>query len=222
MTTAETIQLVAIIEHIDPWVKFITAAISLVVTLSGAIGAFVLWLRKWGKRTRQEIVQAATTAGIQAAVKQHLEALAEKEDPNNYFTLDVHFDGGLCLAVPMFKGSGALVAENMVMRVARHGKDYTALDLQCHGFGHLPKHHHASTCETIEVKEGIVTHLETGRIYRAGETWVIPAGEVHSATFQDCWCIVTHRPALPTAHERPMNLDAMERVFPKFKTSPAA
>ncbi len=211
----------AFIEHIDPWVKFITAVISFVVTAGGAISLFVGWFRRWAARTRMEILDAATTAGIQAAIKQHLEGLAEKEDPSNYFTLDVHFEGGLMMAVPMFKGAGALVAENIIMRVARHGKDYTALDFQCHGFGHVPKHYHANTCETIQVMEGVVTDLLTGTIYRHGDTWTVPPGEIHAATFDNCWCIITHHPCLPTAKERPLDLDAMDQVFPKFKQSAA-
>ena len=205
------------IDNIDPWIKFITAVISFVVTAGGAISLFVGWFRRWAAKTRMEILDAATTAGIQAAIKQHLEAKIQKEDPDTYFTLDVHFGDNLWMAVPMFKGAGALVAENIIMRVARHTPEYTALDLQCHGFGHLPKHYHANTCETIEVMEGVVQHLETGTMYRAGDTWTIEPGETHSATFQDAWCIVTHRPCLPTGAERPANLTSMSDVFPLHK-----
>lgn len=204
--------MLAFIDMTELWVKLFIALLSLLTT-SGLAAWMVSAMKKALAKSQENLIEAATTAGIQAVIKRNLESRCEDENPANYLTLDVHFSNGFCLLVPMFRG-GALVAENITMRVVRHGAGCTALDLQCHGFGHLPPHFHASTCETIEVREGVVTHLETGTIYRAGATWVIPAGEVHSATFQNAWCIVTHRPALPSGAQRPANLSAMPDVFP--------
>lgn len=204
----------AFIDTAELWIKLAIAILSLLGT-SGLAAWIVAALKKALVKNQRELIVEATTAGIQAAIKRNLEARCEEEDPGKVLTLDVHFANGYVLLVPIFKGA-ALVAENIVMRVARQERDFTALDLQAIGFGHLPPHFHASTCETIEIRSGTMTHLETGRIYRPGETAVFAAGEMHSATFESgTWCIVTHRPSLPTAKDRPANLSAMPDVFPQ-------
>lgn len=204
--------MLAFVDTLELWVKLAIALFSL-FTASGLAAWIVSSLKKALAKSQRDLIDKATTAGIQAVIQQCLEARCERENPKTWLTLDVHFPNGFCLLVPLFR-DGELVAHNITMRVARHSKESTALDLQCNGFGHLPPHYHASTCETIEVREGIVTHVETGTIYRPGQTWVIPAGEMHSAIFQDAWCIVTHRPSLPNGVERPANLSAMPDVFP--------
>lgn len=210
--------MLAFVDLTDLWLKLAIAVLSLLTT-SGLAAWIVAAIKKAVATSQRDVIHEATTAAIQEAIRQNLEARCEREDPKNYLTLDVHFPSGFCLLVPLFRG-GELVGQNISMRVARHGPGSTALDLQCHGFGHLPPHYHASTCETIEVREGVVTHLETGTIYRPGQTWVVPAGEMHSATFQDAWCIITHRPALPNGIERPANLSAMPSVFPASENQP--
>ena len=178
-----------------------------------AAGTFILSLWKWLRGVRRDMVEA-TTAAMQRMIKESLLHCVSRLDPASYYTLDVHFAGGLTMAVPMIPFQELLVSENIRMAVIDHNATQTTLSLRCKGPGHLPPHHHETTCETIEVRSGYVTHLETGRRYGPGETWVIEQGEIHSAFFENCTCLVIHRPPLPTAAVRPVDLDAMEKAFP--------
>lgn len=209
----DPLEMIAFIDKTELWLKLVIALASLAGT-SGLAAWIVSALKRSFAQNTREIIAEATTAGIQAAIKRNLEARYEEEDPAKTLTLDVHFPNGYVLLVPLFQGA-ALVAENLVMRVAMQNKEFTALDLKAIGFGHLPPHFHATTCETIEIRTGSMTHLETGNIYRPGQTAVFAPGEMHSATFEPgTWCIVTHRPSLPSAKDRPANLSAMPDVFP--------
>ena len=176
------------------------------------VGAFALWLWKWLRWLRRDMMEA-TTSAMQRMIKDALLHSVSRLDPASYYTLDVHFAGGLTLAVPMIPFQELLVSENIRMAVIDHNATQTTLSLRCKGPGHLPPHHHETTCET-EVRSGYVTHLEACRRYGPGETWVIEQGEIHSAFFENCTCFVIHRPPLPTAAVRPVDLDAMEKAFP--------
>lgn len=50
--------MLSFIEHIDPWVKFITAVISFLLTAGGAIAAFVS-----GTNINWQVVQSVGTIG---------------------------------------------------------------------------------------------------------------------------------------------------------------
>jgi hypothetical protein len=60
-----------------------------------------------------------------------------------------------------------------------------------------------------------MTDVDTRRVYREDDEWVIEPGVLHSATFQDCLCIVTLLPPLPSAKERPVDMVALSKIFPK-------
>lgn len=177
-------------------------------------GGFTLWAWRLIRGMRREMVEA-TTGCMQRLIKASLLREAARRDPKDYYTLDIEFEGGHRMAVPMFLGYRVLVAENVEMAVNDHTDEQTELGLWCDGFGALKKHRHSETCERIHVERGQVTCIETGVIYRAGETWVIEPGSWHSAIFQDCYCRIIHRPPLPTAAVRPVNLDSMAAVFPE-------
>lgn len=199
----------AYIDSLELWLKFLIAVLTFLVTAGGAFVAFLKWLRAW-----RDTMVRATTGYMQQLIKRTLEREALKRDPSEFWTLGIEFEGGHKMAVPMFPGFRVMVAENIEMAVQDHGKDQTELGLWCEGFGTLKRHCHSDNCETVHVERGTVTHLETGRVYRKGETWTIEQGEWHSALFADCYCRVIHRPPLPSAAVRPVNLDAMKSVFP--------
>lgn len=161
-------------------------------------------------KTRKQM--EVTTATMQRLMASKMKDRAASLSPDRYFTLDLKFKTGQQLKVPMFIGEPVEVAENITIAVSAHTKERTIATLQCHGIGVIPSHRHEPNMEILEVKEGTVTHLETGRIYTAGESWEIAAGEFHSAMFHDAVVIITYRPPLHTAKEQPMNLDAIHMV----------
>lgn len=195
-----------IIHHLGPIGTFLAGASAF---LLGVVWPSFQYLRK----IKKECVEA-TTAHMQALIARNLMDQAARHDPDDFFTLQVAFDSGLTLAVPMFPFTEVLVSENIRMAVLCHDRETTTVQLRCVGFGHLPRHSHADTCETVEIRSGVVTHLETGRQYRAGEVWVVPPGEMHSATFHDAVVLLTYKPPLPTAARQPVDLQNMRRIFP--------
>lgn len=161
-----------------------------------------------------KILGVTVSATVLRYVKKHLESEIEGRDPESYYTLDVHFTNGITLVAPMIPNKELTIAENLGISVINHSCESTVLSLTSHGDCYLPPHWHATTSEMIEVRSGTITHIETGRVYRTDEIWHIPAGEPHSAVFsRDCFAIVTHRPALPTAKERPVDLEHIEDAF---------
>lgn len=197
-------------EHLGPIGQFL-AGLAAFLTVGCT---FVAWAWHWLRNVRADVIEA-TTGCMQRIIKASLLREASKRDPGEYYTLDIEFEGGHRMAVPMFLGVRVLVSENIEMAVNDHTREQTELGLWCEGFGALKKHRHGENCERILVERGTVTCVETGVVYRAGETWVIEPGQWHSAVFQDCYCRVIHRPPLPTATVRPVNLDAMGSVFPE-------
>jgi quercetin dioxygenase-like cupin family protein len=114
----------------------------------------------------------------------------------------------------MIPNEVVMISENLEISVIDHSGEATTLALRAKGHAFLPPHWHANTSELIEVRKGTITHLELGTVYKAGSAWFIPVGEPHSAVFSsDCFALVTHRPTLPTAKERPVNLDRIEEAF---------
>ena len=135
-------------------------------------------------------------------------------DEASYVTHTISFKGGHKLTFPILMGKSMPILENVYMMGLSRTSEETIISVTCLGFGVITEHWHEGTSEEIRVQSGVVTDIKSGRMYRAGEVWSVEADEVHAATFQDCVLIVVLRPTLPTAAERPVNLDAMESIFP--------
>lgn len=198
-----------ILTHLGPIGQFL---VGITGALTAGVGALI-WIYRWVRSAKRELIEA-TTGCMQKIIRATMEREASKREPHEFYTLDIEFEGGHHMAVPMFPGLRVLVSENISMAVQDHNHEYTELGLWCNGFGALTKHRHTDTCERIHVERGTVTCFETGVIYRAGETWVIEPGAWHSAIFADCYCRIIHRPPLPTAAVRPVDLESMPKVFP--------
>lgn len=198
-----------LLQNLGPWGQFLSglSAILLVVI------PLIRWVIIRPFRRAQKELSDATSSTIHRIVMTKWTEAVEKADPESYWTLDVAFEGDHHMRIPMFPYHCLTVAENVKMAVVAHGKDSTVASLLCDGFGYLHPHCHPTTCETLEVKQGTVTHLETGRIYRAGDIWHIPAGEMHSATMQDAFVLITYKPPLKTAKESPPEFSRFQEAF---------
>jgi quercetin dioxygenase-like cupin family protein len=157
---------------------------------------------------------AATTEQMQKFIASQMTDLISNRDPKSYYTLDLNFPTGESLKVPMIPGLPVQVLENILVTVTSHTKRETVATLVCKGFGHIPLHAHLAHTETVLVISGTMTCMQSGRIYREGESWEITEGEFHGAHFADCVLVIRYHPPLLTAAERPVNLTAMGDVFP--------
>jgi quercetin dioxygenase-like cupin family protein len=104
------------------------------------------------------------------------------------------------------------VYENILITGISHSHCETIAGLVCNGHGIMGMHSHEES-EEIRVESGLITCMVTGRHYRPGDTWSIPAGEMHGAYFLDTVAILKYHPPLPNGVERPVNLDAMGDIF---------
>ena len=179
-----------------------------------ALWSIAIWIAARVCRKRTEEIIAATTGAIQKFIASQMDGLIANRDPKSYYTLDLLFPGGESLRVPMIPGVPVMALENIAVTVTSHSVRETIATLVCTGFGHIPPHAHAHHHETVTVIAGTMTDLATGTIYREGSVWEIAPGEFHSATFSDCVLILRYHPPLFLAHDRPVDLSAMSKVFP--------
>lgn len=179
-----------------------------------ALWGIAIWVATRIVRKRTDEIISATTGAIQKFIAGQMDALIAHRDPKSYYTLDLIFPGGEGLRIPMVPGVSVTALENIGVTVTSHNARETIATLVCKGFGHIPPHAHVSHHESVTVISGSMTCLNTGRIFREGETWEIPPGEFHSATFQDCVLILRYHPPLFTAAERPVDLSKMATIFP--------
>jgi quercetin dioxygenase-like cupin family protein len=137
----------------------------------------------------------------------------EDLDPDKFYTMDFKFPSGEFLHVPMIPNKPLTVLENIKMTVLAHDEEATILTMTCKGFGHIPEHCHEFTCEEVKVIRGTITCIKTGKTYGRGDVWYIPPQEFHGAHLHNCVAIVTHKPPLKTAAERPVNMESISAVF---------
>lgn len=189
--------------------------------LLGALAAILTPL--WGitmfiqsriaKRQTGAIV-AATTAAMQAFIAKQLMKCIDGRDPATFYTLEMAFPGGESMRIPMIPGLPLQVLENIKVEVVSHNQKETIVTLVCEGLGNIGSHSHPSHHESIQVIAGTMTCMATGRVYREGETWEVPPGEMHGAFFANCVLVIRYHPPLPTAASSPVDLSAMPTLFP--------
>lgn len=172
------------------------------------------WLSVKRHKKQTETLVAATTGAVQAFIARQMLQFIDGRDPNSYYTLELLFPCGETLRTPMIPGVPITVLENIAVTVTAHSKSETIATLVCKGFGHIGMHAHPNHHESIRVETGTITCMATGRIYREGEVWEVPPGEMHGAHFADCVLIIRYHPPLPTAAQHPVSLEPMPRVYP--------
>lgn len=183
------------------------AGLAAIITILWSIGmcAFKRWFCR---------LSVSVNSTVLRILRKSIEGQLDGRPPESYYTHGIHFTNGIVLHAPMIPNVELTIAENLTISVANHDSDCTTLALKSSGHSYLPPHFHPHTSELIEVRAGDVVHLETGRIYRSGETWFIPANEPHSAVFStNFFGLVSCRPPLPTAKEVPVDLERMEMAF---------
>lgn len=189
---------------------------SMLVGVAAILGVFVTimkWMMNRDRNKQTDLILAATTAMVQKNIVKMMLDATEKLDPEKYYTHELCFPGDLKMFVPMIPGVPLPILENITIQVIAHNSKETILAMNCTGFGHIGQHSHGDTTEEIRIQSGMMTDLKTGKQYRKDDVWIIDPNVEHSATFQDCVAIVILRPPLPTAKERPVNMDDSEKIF---------
>ena len=201
------------INNIEEVLKHIGAIMGYLAAIVVPTAGLLAWIFKKITDVQTNKLIEANTNSVQKLISKQLIKAIDGLDLDEYYTLDLKFPDGNFLHVPMIPNVSLSFLENVSMTVISHSKYATRLSLVCNGFGNLPEHCHELTSEEIRIEEGYMTCVKTGRRYGPGETWVLPPGEFHGAMMHDCVAIITHRPPLPKASQRPVNILAMDNIF---------
>lgn len=201
------------VNNIEEVLKHIGAIMGYLAAIIVPTAALLGWVFKKITDLQTDKLIEANTNSVQRLISKQLTKAVDGLDLDEYYTLDLKFPDGNFLNVPMIPNVSLSFLENVSMTVISHSKHATRLSLVCNGFGNLPEHCHELTSEEIRIEEGYMTCIKTGHRYVAGDVWVVPPGEFHGAMMHDCVAIITHRPPLPKASQRPMNILAMDNIF---------
>lgn len=175
--------------------------------------AVFTWIFTLISKANSEKLLESNNQVYQKIITKQMMREIEDLDPEKFYTMDFKFPSGEFLHVPMIPNKPLTVLENIKMTVLAHDQESTILTLTCKGFGNIPEHCHEYTCEEVKIIRGTMTCLKTGKTYVRGDVWYIPPKEFHGAHLHNCVAIVTHKPPLLTASERPVNMQAINIVF---------
>lgn len=184
-----------------------------------AILTALLAVAKWidGRAKKRTDAVAKRVESVMSLLVRRLTsqmAAAGEKDPHGCLTLDFATPNGTRLRVPIPRFEKIEVWEGVWMSQQLGAPaDASLLLLECPSLSALPDHLHWESVEEATVISGSMTDLKTGRIFHAGESWTIPSGEVHSASFHRAVVLLKIKPPLPTAAQAPVQLDGFEDVL---------
>jgi hypothetical protein len=196
-----------LIEHADQ----VGVGVASVITAVGA----VLWpILKRLRRLQAKVDRLTDTSiqGILAATQKNIMAVAAVADQSKVFTLDIMFERGIYVSLPIIVGTTYSPWPGLEMTGIRSRRDATHYSLQTTQPVTLVRHSHEEH-ECVEVIDGSMTDLDSGKVFRAGEVWEIAPGLDHRVYFEAAGLyLVTIRPPLPHASERPINVDRLAEL----------
>lgn len=194
-----------IIEHADQVGVGIASVVSAV--------AAVLWPILRRLRRLQKKVDSLTdtsAVGILRATKGNILALCRDADPKKIRTLDIRFEGDIYVSIPVIMGMSYSPFPGLDLMGLREWDGCTHYSIQTTSNVTLVRHSHEET-ETVQVIAGTMTDLDSGRVYRSGETWEIAPNEDHRVHFEPHGLFMVQiRPPLPGVDVRPVNVDRLE------------
>lgn len=149
-------------------------------------------------------------------LKQMLQAAADKAGAAKTRVIDIHFvHPEITLRIPLIRDLWLTVLPGCDIMGDTFAADKTTYFLRCDNTALIRPHRHSGS-EVVTVIHGIMTDLQTGTVYRPGETWRIPAGEVHSVHFEAPRDSPAHgiflievTPPLPDTAHTSLDLDGM-------------
>lgn len=127
-------------------------------------------------------------------------------------SLDVTFDDGKTIRLPLIPDGDHTILPGVRVRLLNQSPLSTEYQIKVDGNGELPWHRHHFE-EVVTVKQGTMEDEETGRVYGAGETWVIPPNVRHSVRFKNAVVSCSISPGLPTVREAGMDMSSIESAL---------
>lgn len=178
-----------------------------------------LFLSIWQMIRRIERKTDATRTAFLTRNKQRIEEDFAHDDKGEYVTLDYRMTGAdgetICLRIPLSNQRATQCLMGLRLWLLTHNKLETVYSINTMGF-HAPVRlhwHWHDERKTIKVVMGTMVDVQTGRRYGPGESWVLEPGVIHTADFDNAYCVATLRPPLPFASEKPIHLEGMTEVY---------
>jgi uncharacterized cupin superfamily protein len=190
----------------------------------GYMGAFsglvltMLAIAKYGQAViTKRVTKIVNTAraDVLHALGTNMERQFANIEKSTYVTLDYRMDGDTtCIRIPLHMAQVTECLQGMRLQLIEHSPAETIYSVSTIGH-HAPIrlhwHYHEET-ETVTVIIGTVTDVQTGRIYRVGESWSISPGVRHIADI-DGYAVCTVRPPLPFASQHPICVNGIKSVY---------
>lgn len=145
-------------------------------------------------------------------LRQQMEDAARKAGSKRTRVIDIEFlDQPAILHVPVILDEWLTVLPGVQIMGDEYRADSTTYILRVAQIAQIRQHRHRRT-ETVQVIRGTMTDLNTGKTYKPGDIWTIPAGEPHSVQFlapvgRAGKVMITTQPALPDSAEQPLKLE---------------
>lgn len=155
--------------------------------------------------TRELLGQGGSGEQLLEKVAADLTRAANRAGLERCASMDVTFDNGDTVRVPIVPDGDHTVMPGVLMRLLSQSPDATEYQLEVEGAESLPWHSHRGV-ETVKVQRGTLRDEDSGKVYGPGDTWTIPAGQRHSVRFRNCIMTGTILPGLPTVKEAGMDM----------------
>jgi hypothetical protein len=195
-------------ETVGPILGGIAGVITASATLFGVI---IPLSKKWRKADKKEIIDHFDKR-VWRIVEQRMRDAAKTAGPANTYVIRIKFLEGLEFAVPLTRDWIEIDPCGAQIQLLEDFPGETRYQLRCPHPYQITTHEHVEQ-ETVEVQYGTMTDMTTGKVYRKGEAWTVPANEAHAVFFSACSSvIITVRPPLPTMVDVPLNLRHLEQI----------
>lgn len=191
---------------------------------SGAILSGLAVLKYGQYILTQRVIKLVQTAraDVLQAIGNNIERQFANIEKSTYVTLDYRMDGETgCIRIPLHMKEVTECLQGMLLQLIDNSPlktVYTVNTLSHHAPIRLHWHYH-DEMETVTVIFGTVTNVQTGRIYRVGESWEISPGVRHIADI-DGYAVCEVRPPLPFASQHPICLRGIKTVYDSPQPTP--
>lgn len=198
------------IEHAD---KIGYAISAIVAAVSAATVALVPILNRLKKlSSKVDTLSNISTPSLLAAARVNVLDAVKGSCPDRVHTLDIKFAQGIYVSIPVIVGKTYSPWPGLDLTGIRSCGDGTFYNLTTTHPVTLVRHSHEEK-ETVEVIMGSMTDLDSGRVYRKGETWEIEPQRDHRVFFEAHGIfVVTVQPPLPKLAERPVSVDRLTEL----------
>lgn len=194
------------------WGQFLAGAAAMLVVIAP-------FMVKVIERRNKVHLMEALDATFFNQIKEVLIQRAERAGPHRTRVIDIKFMVPEALIrLPVILDQWLTVLPGCEIMGDQFASDKTTYFLRCDNTARIRRHTHDGA-ESVLVIKGCMRDLATGKLYAEGQTWDIPAGQVHSVVFEapednssHGLFLVTVTPPLPTSAQVLLQLDGLARL----------